>query len=891
MNFNKLLVSTKFVPPRVGSRYIQRTQLLHALQDGKHCKLVLVTGSAGFGKTILLAQWRQELMKTGLQVAWLSLSHDERLLRNFSTHLLAALTRLGVTIDDEVLLGGEGAASMDSIVATLVNGLTSIDDDLYLIIDDYHHVDDPLAHALLQKLLEYGPGNLHLVIASRAVPQLSVARLRVMGQVAEVECGDLPFDLAETRAFLEQNVNGVRFSGDEISEIHNVTYGWPASLQLLAITLKNRPESRTAIHDLASQSANLQNYLSEDVLARLPPDLAEFMESISVCRRFNAALAEAITANASTPALLRLVEDENLLIMRAESEDRSPWYRFHPLFAEFLIARLERRGTTAVNALHRRASIWFAERGLVVEAMRHATLGRDVASAVAIIEQTAPTTWQLQQLGPLLHLIDNLSPESIQSHPRLLYLGTLTLAITGRHGRSEAWIAQLRASDPVNTRGTAFRAALSGALSALQGDDTSRALELLEHVSDYDARSDFERHLFVTILASSLGAAGRFAEAYRLLDAHPTTPANDRDDTALMMAGCRSIVLLLEGKVTEAERASNYTQALAVHGPRSIVTSVSAALLASQWYEQDRIDDARGLIENRLHSLGASSPEIMIRAVLCQARLALLNESAESACAVLERQANFFRARGLDRAVAYAGAEQVRILVSKNDEQRAAEIVSRLEHSATAARGAGGFRAEIPAVVALARARLEVARGSSEAALDALACAQRIAEQLGRGWMIAVTHLTAASALRVAGRQAQAMARLSQAVQLGSQLGLRRTFMDEDEGIHALLRQLRDDGALDSTSTAYLDDLLLRIDSAQPRPAGDEVRSGKTALTPREIEMVNLIAAGMSNKRIAQTLGITLETVKWNLKNVFVKLRVSNRYDAMIRARRQGLLK
>jgi LuxR family maltose regulon positive regulatory protein len=130
MSLNRLLVSTKFAPPRVGSRYIVRSQLLDALQRGKHCKLTLVTGSAGFGKTILLAQWRQELLKTGLPVAWLSLSHDERLLPNFCAHVFDALERLGVPLEDEVLLAGEGIASMDSIVAAIVNGLATIDDDL-----------------------------------------------------------------------------------------------------------------------------------------------------------------------------------------------------------------------------------------------------------------------------------------------------------------------------------------------------------------------------------------------------------------------------------------------------------------------------------------------------------------------------------------------------------------------------------------------------------------------------------------------------------------------------------------------------------------------------------------------------------------------------------------
>lgn len=893
MSLNKLLVSTKFAPPRVGSRYVQRKQLLEALERGKNCKLTLVSGSAGFGKTILLAQWRQELMKAGLQVAWLSLSHDERLLPNFCAHLFDALARLGVPLDEEVLLAGDGSASIDAIAAALVNGLAAIDDDLYLILDDCHHVEDPLAHRLIQKLLDHGSGNLHLIIASRSAPPLSLARLRVMAQVAEVECADLPFDLAETRAFLEQNVSGMRFSADEVGEIHTVTNGWPASLQLLAISLKNRPESRATLHNLGAQSANLQNYLSEDVVARLSTELAQFMESISICRRFNAALAEAITGSKNAVLLLQQIEDENLLIMRAESEDRSPWYRFHPLFTEFLMARLERRGEEAVNALHRRASLWFAEKGLIVEALRHATLGHDVPSAVSITERTAHGAWSVRHLGPMLHLVNNLSPESIASHSRLLYLGALTLAITGRHNRAAAWIEQMRSADSMNTRDTTFRVALASALSALQRDDTAKAVDYLDPLRSDDATSAFERHIFVTTLATSLAAAGRYADAHRLLDAHPHATDGDRDDTGLLLvAGCRDIIFLIEGKVIEAERASIYTRALASYGRGSVWTSMSAATLASVLYEQDRIEDARELLANRLHIVGASSPEIMTRAVLCQARLDCLQDSPEAALALLERQAAFFRSIGLDRPFVYTGAEQVRILVGKGDVQNAADVTGRLEQIAGSHIDAGGFRAEIPAVAALARARVELASGRHEPAMQAIKTAKAISDRLDRGWLKTVCRLLAATTLSVAGRTDEASVELHDALRLGHRLGLTRTFVDEGEPLYQQMQKMQTEGTFDESIGAYAQHVLNSFEGTRRTATTADVSTeGKTALTPREMEMVGLIAAGMSNKRIAQTLNIRLETVKWNLKNVFVKLKVSSRYDATIRARRLGLIK
>lgn len=892
MSIQKLLVSTKFAPPKVGARYIARTQLLDALQRDRHSKLTLVTGSAGFGKTILVAQWRQELMKAGLRVAWLSLSHDERLLGNFSAHLFAALGRLDLPLDEELLLTGEeGPSSLDSMVAVLTNSLTAIDDDRYLILDDYHYVEDPWAHELVQKLLAHGPGNLHIVIASRASPPLSIAKLRVMGQVAEIECRDLPFNLAETRTFLEQTLSSIKLTTNEIIQIHSVTHGWPASLQLLAITLKNRPASRATLRHLASQSANLQNYLSEDVVARLPTELAQFMESVAICRRFNASLAESITGNPHAATLLQQVEDENLLIMRAESEDRSPWYRFHPLFAEFLASRLARRGSAVENALHRNAAAWFSQNGLIVEAVRHATLGNDLDSAVAFIERSAPVSWSLSYVGPLLHLLNNISPESITSHPRLLYLGSLTLALAGRQSRAETWIAQMRAGDPHSTREITFRVALASAFNALQTDDTARALELLEPLSSSDAQSSFERNLFVSTLVVSLAACGRFAEAYRIVDAHQTTPHDDRDDTALLLAGARPLLQRLEGNMLQVGRSDLYARALAAQGPRSINTRMSAATLAEVFYEQDRIDDARELLASGLHSLGASSPEIMIRAALCQARLDLLQDSSDTAMALLDRQATYFRSLSLDRLVVYMFAEQVRILSAQGNRHRAVETLARIDEIATLHTQSDGFLAEIPLIAAMARGRVELLLGNHEAALDALRIAEGIATRLGRGQMKASVEIIASLALNAAHRTDEASRRLAEAVRLGARLGLIRTFVDEGAPMYEQLLRLQRARQLEGADEAYLEDLLSHFMQRQaPQADANAEASTNAVLTPRELEILSLVSKGMSNKRVALTLGITVLTVKWNLKNVFSKLRVSSRYDAMIWARRQHLI-
>ncbi|MBO9695238.1 MAG: AAA family ATPase [Sphingopyxis sp.] len=892
-DLEKLLVSTKFAPPRIGSRYIARTHLLDALQRDRHCRLVLVSGSAGFGKTILLAQWRQELLKDGSQVAWLSLNSDEKLFANFCMHVLAAVAQLGVAVQDQIALVSEGLAQVDDTVAAIVNNVAMLEEELYLILDDYHHVEDPWAHRFLQKLLEHSPPNLHIVLASRAVPPLAVAKLRVMGQVSEIECNDLPFNLAETRTFLDANVAGDRLAPDEIGQIHDFTNGWPASLQLVSIMLKNRPETRATLPALAWQSLDLQHYLSEDVVGHLPPEMSAFMEELSICRRFTASLAEAITRHPDAAGLIERIEEENLLIMRAESDSRSPWFRFHPLFAEYLASRLERRGSEATQELHSRASQWFAQRRLVIEAVRHATCAGKLDEAVAIIERTVPGSWKLSYLGPLLHLVDNLSLDAIAAHPRLLFLGSLTMAMAGTPTRAEAWLTRLRESGTSSDRRHAFKIALVEATIALQRDDSGQVLDILERHGIDEGLSSFERYVYMMVLVPALGGAGRFEDAMRIIDLNPIPAAEANDDLAMRAEGCRTVMLLMMGRVAEAETlaAPRYLRSVAEHGRSSTCATLAAAGLADIYYELDRIDDARELLANRQHQLKTSSPHLMTTSALCEARLELLQTSRASALAFLEAQASYYRSLGLDRPLAHIRAEQVRIYLAADEPKRAADLMPELDLLSGRAGADPGFATETRMIAALARARLALHLNDTDNALSVAKEARDLARSIGRGRHEIIIANVEALALDRAGRPDDALALLAEQMRAAADLGLIRSLVDEGGELKALLQRLAEDGRLDKRSQAYLETLIGHFGGqAGAAPESMGTAQSDTLLTPREIDILGLVAAGMSNKRIAIALGITLETVKWNLKNVFLKLGVSSRYDAMIWARRQNLI-
>lgn len=892
MHTDKLLVSTKFAPPRIGTQTILRERLLEDLRGMTQCRVGLVTGSPGFGKTTLLAQWRQVMMRSGAEVAWLALSADDKHVPIFFAYLRGALQRLGIVLDSGVPLEGARPEFIDEVVATIVEGAASINKELFLVIDDYQHVSDPRSHQLMQKLLDHSPENLHFVISSRVGPPLSFSRLRLSGQLLELDCATLPFDLAESRAFLEQSLAALKLSPEEFHQIHELTSGWPATLQLVIILLRSDPQSRGALREMGWRSDDLQSYLAEDVMAHLPPELAQFMESVSICRRFNASLAQAITGVNSAQAMLKRLDEENLLIFRVEADDRQPWYRFHALFGDFLATRLARRDSAALIELHNRAAHWFAERKLLAEAVRHATLAGDLDFAAQLIERAAPATWSLSQLSPLLRLLDRLPQDILFSRPRLFFLGCLAYALTARPAKAEIWLEQFHRSGAAQHADVAYRLPLVQAAIEVQRDRTEPIIGLLE---DFQALPDdysVTRFGAPALLTIAYLAAGRIEEALQCLDDNPIPEAERNGEMALVAEGARTLCYLQAGQMREAERigSAQLARAVSVHGHRAASAYLGAATLAEVYREVDRTDEAREILANRNGLLQWAMPDTMLRATICRARLDLLQDSAAVAMAFLERQERHFRTINQDRALAHCLAEQARIALLENDKTLAADRVAKLQVLADKHRDSPGFQADIPAIAALAQARLLLATNYPDKALAALAILGTYATKFSRGQLQVTGQLLEACAKSDLLQPEQAQARLLEAVSLGRRLGLVRTFLDEGEVLRKMLVALSSK-PLASEDEIYLRALLERFGPGNVGRSSESSANGASSmLTPRELAILELISQAMANKRVALTLNISLETVKWNLKNIYAKLGVSSRYDAVSWARKNGLI-
>lgn len=895
MALDCLLIPTKFAPPRISPQSTLRTMLLTRLRESRDARLMLVCGSAGFGKTTLLAQWRQELLKRGEVVAWLSLSPHEQKLAQFRPYLLGALQQVGLLVENGTALPSEARADLPirELVATVVDAVCQSGKEVFFFLDDYHYIDDESTHALIQGLLDHGPEELHLIIASRTNPPLSVSRMRMTGELTEITLPELPFDFQETQDFLSKHLGDVAV--DDARLIHDITGGWPMCVQMICIKLKRSPANHVTLSRLLDRRADLQRYLAEDVLRHLAPNIAEFIEKMSVCRRFNADLAEYITGDAQARSLLDQIERDNLFLLPVEIDSPLPWYRLHPLFATFLLDRLRQRDPHLVREVNSRASQWFEKQGFLIEALRHAYYADNIEAAAQMLERADLPIRSMSFINTLQRWMDQLTPDVLLNHPKLLMLGCWALVATCRWRDAQAWLDRMQEKQLAPDAEYAMHARYLRASIALQRDDTEAALNLVAP-SDFDSLPDrFLRQAHLAVLSLAYCAAGRYADARALHRHIARLPRPElQDDLAMVAESTLLLGHLLEGNIHEGVRVGRalLVRAEAAHGRRSVSAVNCAAFLANCYYETGQISEAYDVLANRLDLLRYSSPEPMTRAMIVRNRLLATHVSLDDALASLVKDEGRCRELGLDRALAHVLAEQARLQLQRNHQDAARRLQVELDQLAERYRGAAGFLAEIEAIAALAAARLALADAEWSEALNRAKTLHNYGVAFGRKKIVVVADLVSGTAMFELDRSAESMHCFKTALESAQSLGLMRTLADAGVPVQRALQQIQaamEPGPLKD----YLADLLRRGSPTAPASlTGSEPQSPvhDHGLKPREIEILGLVAQSMSNKRIALTLNLTLDTVKWNMKIIFSKLGVPSRYDAVMAARKLGLI-
>ena len=451
-----VLLATKLHMPRPRPDLVSRPRLAERLDEGLARGLMLVCAPAGYGKTVLLADWARR----GPQpVAWLSLDVGDNDPARFWRHGVAALDRSRPGLAERVgpLLGPPAPASYEGLVTALINELAagSDADQALLVLDDYHLIDSEAVHTSLGFLLEHRPPGLHLVLASRSDPPLALARLRGQGQLTELRAADLRFTADEAAALLRQGaaVSDAALPETAVAALAARTEGWAAGLQLAALSLRGQPDAVGFTAAFTGSHRFVLDFLAEEVLEHQTEQVRAFLLETSVLERLSGPLCDAVTGRPGSQALLEEAERAGLFVVPLD-EVRG-WWRYHHLFADLLRARLQAEQPGRVRQLHRNAAAWYAERGLADDAIRHAVAAGEMTWAARLIEQYFDERYYLSGEGTTLQRWLSALPDGlVRSRPRLL-LARATTGHRQRPGGGDGAVAgRGRAGGPGRGRGT-----------------------------------------------------------------------------------------------------------------------------------------------------------------------------------------------------------------------------------------------------------------------------------------------------------------------------------------------------------------------------------------------------------------------------------------------------
>ncbi len=916
------LLHTKLYAPLPHPNLVCRPRLIEKLNASSTNLLTLVSAPAGFGKTTLVSEW---MAQANQEVAWLALEEDDNDVVRFLTYVLAALRNVEAGLGENVLvmLQSPQPAPLRSILGTLAQELSSPPRQRVLVLDDYHVIDTEAIYEAVAFLLEHVPG-LRWIIITRADPPLPLARLRARRQLLEIRVADLRFALEETTLLLN-DVMQLELGVDSVQELDKRTEGWVTGLHLAGLALQSSADHTAFVHEFSGSHRYVVDYLVDEVLNRLPPPTHDFLLQTSILDRFCAKLCDAVVgggiaeadggaqgevlaAHVGAQELLEAIENANLFLIALDGE--RCWYRYHHLFGHMLRQRLRRQRGWDEADLHRRAAAWFAQEGLVEEAVRHAVAGKDFAQAADLLEQRNEALWTQGGFALLQHWLSILPDNVKRQRPRLLlahawadFLTDSALAqVEARLREAELAIghaAAVTGEPPGELQGilATIRAAQQSKEEAI-ADTIAYSQQALAYLPPHSERW---RSVALLCLGFAYEMDGAVHAAIQTLeDAIQLCRVIGNDYSAMVGSMALARTHLVRGQLRAAEAI--YRQALdraERQGmgklPMTAQAHVNLGRIYYEWNDCDRAAPRFWLGIERMQGQGGSWLQFEVFVLL--ARLEQARGRRGEAVALLQRAEEVTQTIPFEWTRAATAAAMVRARLALGEMEGASAWLARVKPVV------GDSLNRVREAEHLIAVRVLLALGRADEALVLLAYVAETAATAERWKVVVETKVLAACALHCQGQQVEAHGLLQSALVLAEPEGYVRTFVDEGKAVQEMLVSLRTTGE-DLRLQEYLGRLIAAFGSMEPpavshaAPPAPAVQVRRKArhnlfvepLSARELELLRLVGAGYSNQEIADKLVITLGTVKSHLNHIFDKLGVQGRVRAINLARELALI-
>jgi LuxR family maltose regulon positive regulatory protein len=911
------LVQTKLYTPPVRPELVPRPRLVERLNAGLRRPdgtLTLVSAPAGFGKTTLVSEWVHETGADagGPQVAWLSLDEDDNDLARFLVYVVTALSKIEPKIGKGVLNQLRTTPPpVEEIVTFLINVMTTGSHQIILVLDDYHLIEDQAIHDTLAFLLARMPQQLYLVICTREDPYLPLARMRARGQLIELRATDLRFSASEAAEFLNR-VMGLGLSPEDIVALESRTEGWIAGLQLAALSMQGRQDVHGFIQSFTGSHRFVLDYLVEEVLEHQPEEVQAFLLQTAILDRLTGPLCDAVRsggARAPSQTILDRLDRANLFIVPLDSDRR--WYRYHHLFADLLRQRLKQTGAEQIPALHRRASEWHEQNDLADEAIAHALWAGDLERAASMVEAQADAAWRRGEHAKLRSWLDALPPEMSLARPRLCVFRTWYLFAGGRQDEAEEALQACEAAmdaGPDMTTGTtslseldrqtmAGRAAVIRAFIATYNGDVPAIIRHARRALDCLPEDDLTwRRDAALALGDAHGFKGDLASAYaaRMEAAEASRRADDAIFSLLAYLKV-AITLREQGRLQRTIELCKEQLDLARESELMHV-SVPGGFLAiwgEALAEMGDLEGALDLVSRGMESVERGGESLVSGwTYLCLTRVLYSKGDWAQVIAVAGEVEEIGRDSPMPPWIpAEMAAWKARALLA----QGKVGAASRWAHQRGLMANGRAKQVEsfdffslnafvVVARILLARERWDEALGLLSRLVEAAEAGDRTSKEieiLGLQAMVA----------QAQGDTNLAREAIEKALVLAEPEGFFQLFVDEGPPMARLLYEALNRGV----APAFVRRLLAAFPAAETEPARPSLPEpdGQELIEPlseREIEVLQLVAEGLTNKEIASRLFLSLNTIKGHTRNIYGKLDVHSRTQAVARAQSLGLL-
>jgi LuxR family maltose regulon positive regulatory protein len=921
------IISTKLTIPPLRPGLVNRSRLFQKLDRGLLCGFVLVSAPAGYGKSTLMSAWLRQSQHPG---GWISLDDGDNEPSRFMGYLVAALRSVDPSLGEalEPLIQFQPKSDIETILTPLINQLAQSEKPFFLVLDDYHNIQNQEVHQIVRFLLEHRPSALNLIISTRADPPLPLARLRAQSGMVEIRLAELRFSFLETSDFLK-NTMSLAISEADLNSLEASTEGWIAGLQMAGLSLQGRTDPSSFIRSFSGEDRYILDFLFDEVFMRQPGEIQDFLLQTSILGQLSAALCNAVTLRNNSREILDTLERNNLFLISLDEQRK--WYRYHHLFIDLLKSRLKLTNPDSIPILHQRASTWCEAEHDLENAIAHALSAQDFERAASLIEQVVRTLDMQNQQAMLASWVDHLPGEILKNHPWLCVYRAWGCYWTGNRGVEEEWLqlaedslGQSFITDQLERDHIQGHIAVVRAHTALVSENIPLALEMGGKALELLPVEDEMRSDAAIALAGAYWALGDVRKTEQVFGMAGTTAAKiNYPSMVAAAAGYTGIQQFKQGRLLDAivTFQDGLRAATLADGTEMKVAGFLNARLGDVMRERNELGRASQYLSRGIKQcVHFGQPDVLSDAYICLGRYQMATGDLDGTLETL---------RKVDRVVQRIKVDPWILCWLDDCRIKAWLAAGNLEAASLWAQNSGltfdgplSYQYDLHhqnlARVLVAQGAQGGSRSSQEKAAALLARLQIAAEQAG--WVHEGIKILLMQAVndQAQGLNEKALQSLARALSLAQPGGYVRVFLDEENTLRSLLTSLADilrknqqevqkrikidiqEDKLPSLRE-YLSMLLAAFENpispaathptlSAPMKINSSIQPIAEPLSEREMDVLKLLAQGSPDKKIAETLVIARETVHKHLKNIYGKLGVHSRAEAVVRARALDLI-